>query len=188
MPSELPSPEPVLETARLVLRMPQRGDFDRYAEAKADPEGNRYNDGALSRSEAWRKFLLYPGAWMLQGFSMFSVIEKSSGSWVGILGPWQPEGWPGTEVGWTLHRSSWGRGYAFEAATAAIDWCFDALGWREVIHSIHPDNLRSQALAQRLGSRMRGPGQLPPPRHDLPIEIWGQTREQWFARRAARTA
>lgn len=185
MPSAVPSPEPVLETERLILRLPQRGDFERYAEDRADPESTLHTSGVLSRPEAWRRFLQYSGAWMLQGFAMFSVVEKASGLWVGMIGPWQPEGWQGTEVGWSLHRSAWGKGYAFEAAAAAIDWSFDALGWIEVIHSIHPDNVRSQALAQRLGSRKRGPGRLPPPREDMPIEIWGQTREEWFARRAS---
>jgi RimJ/RimL family protein N-acetyltransferase len=115
---------------------------------------------------------------------MFSVIEKSSGQWIGRLGPWHPEGWPGTEVGWGLARSAWGKGYALEGATAAIDWVFDHLDWSEVIHSIHPDNKPSQALAQRLGSTCRGPGKLPAPYEDSPTQIWGQTREQWLARRA----
>ena len=45
------------------------------------------------------------------------------------MGPWSPEGWPGTEVGWSFLREAGGKGYATEAATAAIDWAFDALGW-----------------------------------------------------------
>lgn len=173
---------PVLETARLILRVPSAEDFDRYAELQADPEASRYIGGVLSRPEAWRKFLQSPGAWVLQGFGMFAVIEKASGLYLGNAGPWQPEGWPGTEVGWALHRSAWGKGYAREAAIAAIDWSFDALGWSEVIHSIQPGNVRSQALAQRLGSRNRGAGRLPTPYQDVPIEIWGQTRAEWLAR------
>ena len=46
-----------------------------------------------------------PGAWVLQGFGMFSVVEKSSGRWLGQAGPWKPEGWPGNEIGWTFHRA-----------------------------------------------------------------------------------
>ena len=52
-----------------------------------------------------------------------------------------------------------------------------------MIHSIDPDNVASQELAQRLGSRNRGPGKLPAPFEDVPIDIWGQTREEWRARR-----
>lgn len=172
-----------IETERLILRPPRLEDFDAYAVMMADAEGARFIGGPQPRAVAWRSFIASAGAWMIQGFSMFSVIEKASGQWVGRLGPWYPEGWPGTEVGWGLTRSAWGKGYAQEGAAAAIDWAFDQLGWSEVIHSIHPDNHASQVLARRFGSTLRGPGRLPAPFEDEPIEIWGQTREQWRQRR-----
>ena len=112
-------------------------------------------------------------------------IDRATGEWLGQAGPWQPEGWPGTEVGWSFKRSAWGRGYASEAAAATIDWAFDHLGWTEVIHTIGPANVASQALARRLGSTLLGPGRLPDPYAEVPVEIWGQSREQWRARRAA---
>ena len=174
---------PIIETERLLLRVPRIEDFDAYAAMGQDEEAMRFIGGTAPRAVAWRKFLQVPGAWLLQGFAMFSVIEKSSGRWVGQLGPWQPDGWPGTEVGWSFDRSAQGKGYATEAGRAALDFAFEQLGWSEVIHSIHPDNIASQALARRLGSSLRGPGQLPEPFRDEPIEIWAQTREQWLARR-----
>jgi len=174
---------PVIETERLVLRVPQAGDFDRYAELLADEEACRYIGGHQPRAAAWRKFLQMPGAWAVQGFAMFSVIEKSTGLWVGQLGPWRPEGWPGNEVGWSLHPDAWGRGYATEAAEAAIDWTFARLGWDEVIHCIDPANTPSQRLAARLGSRNRGPGRMPAPYEDATVDIWGQSRQDWSARR-----
>ena len=176
---------PVIETERLILRVPRIEDFDAYAAMGEDAENMRFIGGPAPRAVAWRKFLQMPGAWVLQGFAMFAIIEKSSGRWLGQLGPWRPEGWPGTEVGWAFDRAAQGRGYATEAGRAAIDWSFETLGWSEVIHSIHPDNLPSQALAQRLGSTLRGPGQLPEPFQDEPIQIWAQTREQWQARKRA---
>lgn len=174
---------PVLETERLILRLPQAGDFERFAEMYGDEETARYIGGHLTRAAAWRKFLAMPGAWAIQGFAMFSLVEKASGLWIGQLGPWQPEGWPGTEVGWALHRSAWGKGYATEAGFAAIDWAFEELGWDEVIHSIDPANLASQALAKRLGSRNRGPGKLPEPFETVSIDIWAQSRAEWAAAR-----
>jgi RimJ/RimL family protein N-acetyltransferase len=99
-----------------------------------------------------------------------------------------PEGWPGTEVGWSLRKEFTGKGYAFEAATAAIDWAFDTLGWAEVIHSIQPPNAASIALAERLGSTYRGPGRLPPPFGDVDIGLWGQGRDLWLANRSRREA
>lgn len=178
------TPDPRIETERLILRLPRIEDFGRYAELHANEEAARFIGGVMPRAAAWRKFLQMPGAWATQGFAMFSIEDKASGAWLGQLGPWQPEGWPGTEVGWAFHPSAWGKGYATEAAVAAIDWAFANLAWIGVIHCIDPANRPSQALAERLGSRVRGPGRLPPPYEEAPIEIWGQSREEWFARRA----
>jgi RimJ/RimL family protein N-acetyltransferase len=117
---------------------------------------------------------------------MFSVIEKSSGRWIGRVGPWQPGGWPGPEVGWGIARDVWGKGYALEAATAAMDFAVDELGWTDIIHTINPDNLASQKLAARLGSVNRGPGRMPAPFEAEPVDVWGQTAAEWKARRARR--
>lgn len=138
--------------------------------------------GGTPRSVAWRGFTSMAGAWHVYGVAMFSVIEKATGQWIGRVGPWCPDGWPGREVGWGLIRAAWGKGYAYEAARAAMDYAFDVLDWDEVIHCIAPDNLRSQALASRLGSERRGPGQLPAPHEQVSIEIWGQSRATWRAR------
>src|SRR5215468_9834689 len=105
---------PTLVTERLVLRPPQAEDFAAWVAFSEDDETMRFIGGKQSRSGAWRSLCIVAGAWTVTGFSMFSVIEKATGRWVGRLGPWQPEGWPGTEVGWGLVREVWGRGYATE--------------------------------------------------------------------------
>ena len=173
-----------LETERLILRPTCAEDFEDWAAFMADAEATRFIGGTQSRPVAWRGFVCMAGAWAIQGFAMFSVIEKSSGRWIGRIGPWQPEGWPGTEVGWSLVRDAWGNGYATEGATAAMDWAFDKLGWAEVIHTIEPENVASQALARRLGSRNLRSGRMPEPFDHVPVDIWGQSREEWSARRA----
>ena len=173
---------PTLETPRLILRPPQAEDLDGWAELMGNEESARFIGGQMGRSAAWRGMATMAGSWMLKGFGMFSVIEKASGQCLGRVGPWQPEGWPGTEVGWGLVRSAWGKGYASESAAAAISWAFDALGWSEVIHIIALDNLPSQALAQRLGSSNAGPTRMPPPFETIEVDLWRQSREQWMAR------
>lgn len=175
---------PVLETDRLILRVPQREDFDRYAELIGDEDAARYIGGHMPREAAWRRFLQMPGAWTVYGFAMFSVIDKASGRWLGQAGPWQPEGWPGTEVGWSFHPDAWGRGYASEAAVAAIDWAFANLGWSEVIHCIDPANEASRRLARRLGSRLQRTASMPAPYQHITTDVWGQSREEWHRRRA----
>jgi RimJ/RimL family protein N-acetyltransferase len=61
----------------------------------------------------------------------------------------------------------------------------DHLGWTEVIHVIDPQNLASQKVAERLGSRNLRPGRMPPPFEASEIDVWGQSREEWRARQSA---
>lgn len=172
-----------LETPRLRLRLPRLEDLDPWAEMMADAEAAKFIGGAAPREVTWRALMTMIGSWHANGFAMFSVVEKSTGRWVGRLGPWMPEGWPGTEVGWAIVRDCWGKGYATEGAVAATDWAFDNLWWTNVIHSIDPANVASQMVARKLGSQNLGPGSLPPPFQDSPVDIWGQSREEWRARR-----
>jgi RimJ/RimL family protein N-acetyltransferase len=149
----------------------------------ADADHVRFIGGVQTRSTAWRMWATIAGSWSLLGFGMFSVIERGTGKWVGRIGPWVPEGWPGNEVGWGLTRAATGKGFGMEAAAAALDWTFDTLGWTEVIHIIAPDNLPSAALAARLGSCNMGPTQMPPPLDLHCVDAWGQSAAQWRARK-----
>ena len=173
---------PVLQTERLILRPVAMEDFPRWAEMMADPEAARFLGGAQPAATAWRGFMTMAGAWSLTGVSMFSVIDRETGLWLGRIGPWRPHGWPGNEVGWGLHPDAQGRGYGVEAATAALDYAFDVLGWDDVIHCIDPDNTPSQRLAERLGSRNLGPTRMPAPFDHIPVDAWGQRRADWKAR------
>jgi RimJ/RimL family protein N-acetyltransferase len=179
------APGPTLETARLILRPPAAEDFDRWTQLLADPDAARFIGGVMTRSEAWRMLATMAGSWALNGFGMFSLIEKGTGLWVGRVGPWRPEGWPGTEVGWGLHPSAHGKGYAVEAASATMDWAVDHLGWTRLVHCIDPANAPSIKVAEKIGSRFLEIGRLPEPYHEVPIHLWGQTADEWKARRKA---
>ncbi len=174
----------VIETPRLILKVPTLQEFEPWCAFMADEESARYIGKAQPPAVVWRAMCSIIGAWHAEGFAMFSAFEKSSGRWIGRLGPWSPHGWPGNEIGWGIAREAQGKGYALEGALASMDFAVDVLGWTDIIHSIHPDNVGSQKLAQRLGSVNRGPGQMPPPYHNDPVDLWGQTADDWRARRA----
>jgi RimJ/RimL family protein N-acetyltransferase len=175
---------PTLKTDRLLLRPTRTEDFEAWADFAADEVVMRFLGGVQPRHAARRGFLMTAGSWALDGFSMFSVIEAATGRWIGRVGPIHPEGWPGTEVGWGLAREAWGQGYAVEAATCAIDWAFEHLGWTDVIHCIEAENIPSQAVARRLGSKVLRSGRLPAPYEDGEVEIWGQSAAEWRSARA----
>jgi RimJ/RimL family protein N-acetyltransferase len=146
---------PSLETSRLRLRQFAESDLDDYASMCADPEVMRYvgERGPLSREDTWRQLAMLVGHWALRGYGMWAVEELGSGAFVGRVGLHYPEGWPEPEIGWAIVRTYWGRGYAFEAATAALRTAFERLGWSRAISLIAPLNLRSIRLAERLGER-----------------------------------
>jgi RimJ/RimL family protein N-acetyltransferase len=174
---------PELATSRLILRRPQIDDFDAYARFMANERSAQFLGGVQPRSIAWRGFIGLAGAWDLQGFSMFSVILRETGKWIGRVGPWMPEGWPGQEVAWGISSEHCNKGFATEAAVACIDWTISTLHWSEVIHTIDPRNSASISVAKKLGSINRGHGRLPEPLQDFNVEIWGKTRGQWLSRR-----
>ncbi|MEY4577181.1 MAG: hypothetical protein RL701_1884 [Pseudomonadota bacterium] len=174
---------PTLETPRLLLRPPAAQDFEAFVACMADVRVAQHLGGVQSRELAWRSFAMFAGAWTLNGFSLFSVVEKASGRWVGRVGPWMPEGWPGPEVGWAIIADAQRRGYAKEAASAALDWAFDSLGWREVVHCIEPRNAASIATARSLGSVLVRSGVRAPQPLNVTWDVYAQTREHWRARR-----
>ena len=142
-----------LGSPRLVLRMFRESDLDAYAAMCGDPEVMRYlGDGfPLTRAEAWRNMALVLGHWQLRGFGLWAVEERATGLMAGRVGCWQPEGWPGLEVGWALRREFWGRGYATEAAQTVVADAFSRQGHTRLISLIHPNNGNSIAVALRLG-------------------------------------
>ena len=141
--------------AGLRLRQFAEADIDDYAALCADTEVMQHlgDRGPLSREDAWRQLAMFAGHWTLRGYGMWAVEELASGAFVGRVGLHYPEGWPEPELGWALARHNWGRGYAFEAATAALHIAFATLGWPRAVSLIAPSNLRSIRLAERLGER-----------------------------------
>jgi RimJ/RimL family protein N-acetyltransferase len=122
----------------------------------ADPEVMLYlgNGRPISRDEAWRQIAVFIGHWALRGYGLWAV--EADGSFIGRVGLWQPEGWPGLEVGWALARPYWGHGYATEAASAATKFAWTRLGASELISLIQPDNHASRRVAERLGMELHG--------------------------------
>jgi RimJ/RimL family protein N-acetyltransferase len=143
----------MLKTPRTRLRAWQPVDRHAFAAMNADPEVMHDLGGPLSRVASDAKFDRYAKAFDRLGFCRWA-IEDRDGSFVGYAGVMPaPDDHPlgaHFEIGWRLVRNAWGKGYATEAASAALDDVFDRVGLKEVLAYTAPDNFRSQRVMQRL--------------------------------------
>ncbi len=148
-----------LETERLVLRMFEERDLDDYAKMCSDSQVMHYLGGrALSRQETWRHIAMFVGHWQLRGYGLLAAELRESGRFIGRLGLWRPEGWPGLEIGWAVDRPHWGNGYATEGARAVLRHAFDERGIASLISIIHPENKASIRVAEKIGETYDRPG------------------------------
>ncbi len=178
----LAQPEgPVIVTARLKLRRWCSADVAPNTAMLSDPGTARFitADGkpVTTALAGWRNAAVISGHWALHGFGMFVVEEKSTGRFVGRVGPWFPPGWPGFEVGWGIAREFRGKGYAVEAARASIDWSFATFELDRIIHCIDQENTASQAVARRLGAEQGAAFNL----FGHVADVWVTSRDKWQA-------
>jgi len=173
---------PIIETPRLILRQWRSADIAPYTEMLADPATARFItvDGkpVEDAMTGWRHTVVMAGHWAIHGAGMFAVEEKFSGQFIGRVGPWYPPAWPDFEVGWGIAKEVRGKGYAAEAAGAAIDWAFANFAIAQVIHCIDRENAASQSVARRLGASKQRQIEL----FGHPADMWVTTRAAWIAR------
>jgi RimJ/RimL family protein N-acetyltransferase len=175
---------PILETERLRLRGWTESDFEPYARMMSDSDVARFIGGVMSRNDAWRSMAAIIGHWALRGYGFWVVERKTDSAFLGRIGLWRPEGWPGLEVGWALDRPYWGDGYATEAARAAFDYGFRSHPVDKLISLIDPKNGPSQRVAARLGAAKGAPVTIAVFGNSFTPDVWEITRERWQSNRA----
>ena len=145
---------PSFETRRLLVRPRTLADLEACLSMDRDPLVTQYIRGPWSDPEAHRSFVVdritrsYP-----DGLGYWSVINQSpSGGFLGwiLLLPYDDmEG--EVEIGWRFIRSSWGHGYASEAATVVLEHAFRAVGLPAIVADIDPSNGASMRVAEKIG-------------------------------------
>ena len=162
---------PDVQTERLVMRGFVEDDLDEWAAICAEPDVTRWvgDEDGLSREDAWRRMAYLIGHWALRGFGHWALVERVTGKLVGRAGLYEPEAWPGLEVGWLVGREHWGRGFAPEAGRASIEWAREELGADRVISLIEDDNVRSARVAEKLGMTVEGRTRIVNARYDVRI-------------------
>jgi [ribosomal protein S5]-alanine N-acetyltransferase len=166
-----------IESERLILRRIDHGDLEFLTHLHADPEVAQYHPHGRPRSSqeslAWLQSVL--STYEEFALGQLAVLRKPDGLLIGRCGlsylavearvtaavprAWyQPADVPDAaefvlerELGYTFQRSSWGQGYASEAARCVFDYACGTLKLPRVVSLIHPENLRSLRVAERFG-------------------------------------
>jgi RimJ/RimL family protein N-acetyltransferase len=156
---------PVIETERLRMRGHRLEDFAQCAAMWSDPEVARFIGGKpFTEEQTWARVLRYVGHWTWMGYGYWLVEEKAGGQFVGEVGfaDWKREITPSLqgvpELGWVLARGSHGKGYAAEAARAAIVWGEAHTKSKQpelgrMVCIIHPEHEKSIRVAEKCGFR-----------------------------------
>ena len=114
----------------------------------------RYFTATLTReqSDAMARYVTY--AIEERGWGLWAVEVQGGERFIGFVGLNEPtfeaHFTPAVEVGWRLDRDQWGRGYATEAARAAVDFGFRGLDLTEIVAMTVPANARARKVMDRL--------------------------------------
>ncbi len=176
-----------LETDRLKLRQWSARDYAPFSELNADPEVMKYFPATLMESESTALATKIEKLISERGWGMWAVELKTQGDFIGFVGLHKPEVklpfTPCIEIGWRLSKKYWGKGYATEAATAALAYAFDTLQLDEVVSFTALANIKSRSVMERLNmvdvrQNFEHPGV--PAGHKLREHVlYKITRSQW---------
>jgi RimJ/RimL family protein N-acetyltransferase len=147
-PRPIPAP-----TQRLAFRQMTADDLDDMAALLGDPEVMRYYPRPKDRDEALAWIDWNQRLYRQEGLGLWLTTLRATGEFVGDCGltPQEIEGTTDIEVGYHVRADLQGHGYATEAAAACRDYARDVLGTKRLIAIIHPDNIPSQRVAQKIG-------------------------------------
>ena len=174
---------PILETRRLILRPFREQDVDLVAQLMENPDFMRFSLGVRTRKQT-AAFLEKIIAWERVGLaSQFAVIFRENGELIGYCGFFHQDvdGRNEIEIGYRLHPNYWNRGLATEAAQAVRDHAFSDLNLSHVISLIHPDNVASRRVAEKIGMLFERQTVF----KGFPTLVFALRREQWLAKRGA---
>jgi len=153
---------PTLTTDRLTLRATKFEDFEAYAHFYASDRAKF--DNILDRWDAWHAFAFEASGWALRGYGSWSLKHRADDALIGQIGIIRhapraraEQSWQLPEFAWQLYDGYEGKGMAYEASRAALDWLFSNTHITALLSFIKPQNKRSIRLAERLGAKIDEP-------------------------------
>lgn len=148
----------ILETPRLALRLMSLDDLDFIAAMLEHPEVMRFWPRPQTRDEAVEWIQRQLGRYETNGFGWWLALDRASKEPIGQMGliPKTLDGVDEVEIAYMVHRPFWRKGYASEAASACLEYAFNALDRARVLCLIRPENTPSLGVARKIGLRTDG--------------------------------
>ena len=144
-----------LRTPRLILRRWRGTDLQPFAAMNADPRVMEYFPSTLTVPQTEAMIGRINAHFEKHGFGFWALEVPGVAAFAGFVGlgvpPFEAPFTPCVEIGWRLAAEHWGRGYATEAARAALAFAFDELELVEVVALTVPGNFRSRRVMEKLG-------------------------------------
>ncbi|HEX2057431.1 MAG TPA: GNAT family N-acetyltransferase [Actinomycetota bacterium] len=165
----------VIQTARLLIRLPLDEDAQPFLDIHTDPDVIRWLGGPRPKTLQDERDRIARGRAMHEelGFTMWTAVEKATGEVVGLAGLFPVEGGDGAiEVAYHFRKDRWGRGYATEAARACLDYGFSTGRLDRVVGLVHPDNHASRRVLEKCGMTYEGRGRY----YDMDLLIFALER------------
>jgi ribosomal-protein-alanine N-acetyltransferase len=148
-------PRPTLGTSRLILRRWRPSDREPFARLNGDPETMRHFVRPLTREESDALVDRIELRFDERGYGLWAVERREDGSFLGFVGlayqTFEAPFTPCVEVGWRLDKSSWGRGYATEAAREALRFGFEEIGLEEIVSFTSREHAESRHVMEKIG-------------------------------------
>jgi len=144
-----------IRTNRLFLRRFSKGDLNAYAEIMGDYEVGKWfpNGDGYTREEAKRSLDTILGHWDKHGFGIWAITDQKKTAILGRCGLNLIAETSEVEVDFVIARGFWGRGYATEAAKAALAYGFEMLNLDRIIALAKPENVASRRVVEKIGMR-----------------------------------
>jgi len=144
-----------LGTPRLRLRRWQEDDRVPFAAINADPLVMEHFPDCLSRRQSDDLIEKIEAGFEAHGYGLWALELRATGEFLGFTGLAVPAFdapfAPALEIGWRLATAAWGKGYATEAAQAALAFGFEQVGLAEIVSFTTVANVRSRAVMERIG-------------------------------------
>jgi RimJ/RimL family protein N-acetyltransferase len=145
----------LLTTQRLLLRQWRDSDRDAFARLNADPVVMEHFPRCLSRDESDAAITRTQEVINQRGWGFWAVEVRGVAPFIGFVGLSVPRFTthftPCVEIGWRVAKEFWGKGYATEAAMAALRFGFEKLTLEQIVAFTVPLNERSIGVMKRIG-------------------------------------